>query len=306
MKQTIAFLVIVITLILSAEAFATSEHIEYNIGLNEDGSALWTIIHVTDIDSPVQGWEEFEQRLLSTIEASRENTAREMTIDVGSLEMSTNIHWETSSKTTVYVFLWQNFSLIEQGQISFGDVFTAEFFSLLYGAGELYVTYPAGYILSSASFQPNQLDNSTQTMHWYRTQDFLVGAQITLLEARDTGFIDLSNLFAAAILGSGGLVIVVIGFFIFKRRRKQMRKLTKLDRSPSWQEAESDQEKILKLLQSSGGNLKQSEVCDKLQFSRAKTSLLLSEMEKNSLVRRFKKGKSKIVFRIEKKEGRNF
>ena len=306
MKQAIAFLVIVITLLLLAEALAVSEHIEYSISLNEDGSALWTIIHVTDIDSPVQGWEEFEQRLLSTIEASKENTARNMTLDFESLEMSTNIHWETSSKTTVYVFHWQNFSLIEKGQISFGDVFAEQIFFLLYGDGELYVTYPAEYILSSTSFHPNQLDESTQTMHWYRTQDFLVGAQNILLVAKGAGVNNFSNLFAAAVLGSGGLFIVAIGFFIFKRRRRQMEKLSKLDRPPSWQEAESDQEKILQLLQSSGGNLKQSEVCDKLRFSRAKTSLLLTEMEKNSLIKRYKKGKNKIVFRIENKEGRNF
>jgi uncharacterized membrane protein len=68
---------------------------------------------------------------------------------------------------------------------------------------------------------------------------------------------------------------------------------------------ESDQDKILQLLQFSGGNLKQSEVCNKLRFSRAKTSLLLTEMEKNSLVKRYKKGKNKIIFSVENKEGRD-
>jgi len=305
MKQGIAFIVIAITLLLPAEAFAVSEHIEYNISISKDGSAFWTIIHATDIDSSVDSWEKFEQRLLFIINSAKDRTARDMALDFASLEMSTRIHWETSSKTIVYIFRWQNFSIVEEGQISFGDVFSDEFFSFLYGDGELYVTYPAEYLLSSVSFLPNQWDDSTQTLHWYRTQDFLVGAQSILLEARETGSNDIFNLFTVAVLALGGLGIVASGFTIFKQRRRQKAKLPKLDEFPSRKKVESDQEKILQLLQSSGGNLKQSEICDKLRFSRAKTSLLLAEMEKNSLVGRSKKGKNKIVFPIENKDGRN-
>ncbi len=72
MKQTIAFVVIVIVFLLPVEALAVSDHIEYNIAINKDSSATWKIIQVTDIDSTVDSWEEFEQRLLSTIETARE------------------------------------------------------------------------------------------------------------------------------------------------------------------------------------------------------------------------------------------
>ena len=196
-------------------------------------------------------------------------------------------------------------ALVKEGQISFGDIFSEGFFSRLYGDGELYVTYPEEYLLKSISSSPSQLDNSTQTLNWYRTQDFLAGGTNILLEARNAGSNNGFDLFIVAVLGSGGVGIVAIGFFIFKQRRRQKEELTKLNEFPS-REVESDQEKILQLLKSSGGNLKQSEVSDKLRFSRAKTSLLLAEMEKNRLVRRCKKGKNKIVFRIDGKEGRNF
>jgi uncharacterized membrane protein len=306
MKLQIAFIVIAIALLLPAQALAVSDHIEYNISVSEDGSAFWTIIHVTDIDSPVDGWEEFEQKLISTINTAKDSTARDMALDFASLEMSTQIHWETSSKTIVYIFRWQNFSIVDDGQIIFGDVFSDGFFSFLYGDGELYVTYPTEYILSSVSSGPSQLDDTTQTLHWYRTQDFLAGTQNILLKERNVSSNDVFNLFNVAVLGLGGLSIAAIGFFIFTQRRRQKKELSKLDGFPTRQEVESDQEKILRLLKSSGGNLKQSEVCDKLRFSRAKTSLLLAEMERNCLVRRCKKGKNKIVFRMESREGRNF
>ena len=302
MKPAIAFIAVAIAFLLSATAFAAADYIEYNISIREDGSAFWTIIHVTDINSVVDSWEDFEHRLISTINNAEDRTGREMAPDFLSLEMSTQIHWETSSKTIKYIFRWENFSIIEESQISIGDVFTEDFFSLLYGEGELILTYPSGYLLRSVSISPNEMDQSTNTLHWYRTQDFLAGNHNILFEAGvgSNGFL---NLFTLAILSSGGIGIMVITFLVFKQRRKQKEKLSRLEEFPSLQKSESDQDKILRLLESSGGNIKQSEVSAKLGFSRAKTSLLLSEMEKNSIVRRIKKGKTKIIFRVESKEG---
>lgn len=302
MKPAIALLAIAIAFLLVATTFAAVDYVEYSIDIREDGSALWTIIHVTDIDSVVDSWEDFENRLISIIENAKERTGREMAPDFSSLEMSTQIHWETSSKTIKYVFNWENFSLVEEGQISIGDIFTENFFSLLYGEGELILTYPSGYLLRSVSVSPNELDASTQTLHWYRTQDFLAGSNVILLEAGagSNGFL---NLLTLTLLSSGGIGIMAITFLVFKHRRKQKEKFSRLDKLPSLQESESDQDKILSLLESSGGNMKQSEVSARLGFSRAKTSLLLSEMEKNSIVRRIKKGKTKIIFQVENKEG---
>lgn len=304
MKPAIALLAVAIAFLISGTALAAADYVEYNINVREDGSAYWTIIHVTDIDTIVDSWEDFEYRLISAINNAKDKTGREMAPDVSSLEMSTQIHWETSSKTIMYVFRWENFSIVEEGQISIGDVFEETFFSLLYGEGELILTYPSGYVLRSVSINPNELDQSTQTLHWYRTQDFLAGNHEILFEAGEgsNGFL---NLFTLAILSSGGIGIMAITFLVFKQRRKLKEKLSRLEEFPSLQKSESAQEKILRLLEASGGNLKQSEVSAKLGFSRAKTSLLLSEMEKNSIVRRIKKGKTKIVFRVESKEGTN-
>ncbi len=306
MKQA-ALIAIVILFLLPAEAFAVSDHIEYNISVGNDNSASWTIIKVTDIDSPVDSWEEFEQRLVSAVEVSGERTNREMALDFTSLVMNTEVHWETSSKTVTYTFRWLNFSLTEQGKISFGDVLSENFFTSLYGDGELYLTYPVGYRVTSAAFSPDERDDSNQLLHWYRTQDFLVENQNISIELEGNGTSSESNvnftLFAVVGLSVGAVGAMATGFLLFKQRRRQMDMRQKL--GAPWHDTESDEEKVLQLLQSSGGSLKQSDVCDRLRFSRAKTSLLLAEMEKNSLVLRTKKGKNKIIFSVEKKEGRN-
>ena len=305
MKQAIAFVVVLIVLFLPVKVFAVSDHIEYNINVSKDGSASWKIIQVTDIDSSVDGWEQFEQRLLSTIETASAHTNREMALDYTSLEMKTEIHWETSSKTITYIFHWLNFSIIEQGKIVFGDVFNQRFFISLYGDGELYVIYPPEYSVSSVSIRPDERDDSAQMLHWYRTQDFLSVNQNVSLETGGLNSNGIVNPLVVAVLAVGGLGAAAIGVFIFRHKSGQKEGLLKSDEPPSWQKVESDQDKILELLQSSGGNLKQSEVCNKLRFSRAKTSLLLAEMEKNSLVKRYKKGKNKIIFSVENKEGQH-
>jgi hypothetical protein len=303
MKQVVAFIILLTMLLLTVQGVSGSDHLEYNVHVEKDGSALWTIIQATDINVSIDSWEEFEDRIFSTIDAAMDSTGRDMAVDLTSLEAKTEIFWEISSKTIEYRFRWENFSIVEEGQISFGDVFSDGFFSLLYGDGELYMTYPAEYDLKSVSLPPNERDDSTQTLHWYRSQDFLVEEPRVLLASR----VGVSNenlpLLTGAVLGLGALSAMIIGFFIFKQRRKAKEKLLGSNKFSSWQEVKSDQEKILQLLRSSGGSLKQSAICDKLRFSRSKTSQLLAKMEKNSLVRRRKKGKNKIVFLIENRGG---
>src|SRR4030067_3492142 len=108
------------------------DYIEYKIQINLDSSAAWTITKVSDINATID-LEGFQQRVESLIEGAGIKTGREMSLDVNSLQVSDEISWETQSRTTVYAFNWQNFTVIEESEIVFGDVFqTSGFFSQLY------------------------------------------------------------------------------------------------------------------------------------------------------------------------------
>jgi hypothetical protein len=215
-----------------------------------------------------------------------------MALDFTSLEMKTDMHWETSSQTIEYIFRWENFSTGENGKIVFGDTLRGNFFSIFYGNGELYVTYPPQYSVNSASPQPDEQNNFTQTLHWYRTQDFSTTSDITLTESNSVNNLPLPILVVAF---SGVLGAMATGFLIFNIRRQRKLNSPKTIEPEPWKEPQNSEEKILQLLKQSGGGVKQSEICTKLKFSRAKTSLLLAEMEKTNQVRRDKKGKNKIV-----------
>jgi len=294
MKQAFILIILFIILFPQADALAVSDHLEYNINVTRDGSASWTIIQATDINSTVDSCDEFEQRLLSIINNAKDHTGRDMALDMSSLQMKEEIHWETSSQTIEYVFRWENFSIVKDGKITFGDSFSGNFFSKLYGDGELCVTYPQGYS-ALASPLPNEQANSSQTLRWYRAQDFLRGEPNIVLAEQDGVTNEGLPPIAVVAAYSGVLGVIAIGFLLFNLKRNRKENLTQTAALPKWQGVEDNKEKILQLLKFSGGNIKQSEICTNLKFSRTKTSLLLAEMEKNNQVRRTKKGKNKIV-----------
>ena len=69
-------------------------------------------------------------------------------------------------------------------------------------------------------------------------------------------------------------------------------------------ELETEEGKILKLLKSSGGSMRQSAIVDQCRFSKAKTSQLLAVLEKNGNITRYKKGRDKIVNLTERVKNR--
>ena len=296
MKQAVIFIVLVMVLFLPAEGLTVPDHIEYNINVDKDGSASWTVVRATDINSTAYSCDELEQKLLSTINAAKDRTGRGMALDVTSLQMKTEVHWEASSQTIEYVFRWENFSIVKEGQINFGDVFGDDFFSTFCGDGELSVTYPEEYSIDLASVLAGAQTSSPQTLRWYRTQYFLSGKPNIVLTKQDRVTNQGPPVATIAVLFSATLVAVTVGFLLFNNRRNRNGRLSQQVEPSQWQGVEGNKEKILQLVRSSGGSMKQSEICTRLKFSRAKTSILLAEMEKNNQVRRDKNGKNKMVY----------
>jgi uncharacterized membrane protein len=58
---------------------------------------------------------------------------------------------------------------------------------------------------------------------------------------------------------------------------------------------ETEEDKIIKILKSSGGSLRQSVIVEQCRFSKAKTSQLLTVLEEKGKITRLKKGRDKIV-----------
>jgi len=307
-------LIVLVASILGAQSQANI--VQYSIVVNGDGSASWTITQVTGINSTTDTWNGFMQRALSLVAAAAVQAGREMAVDNSSFEMSTTNFQDSQSKTTEYLFTWLNFSIMQTASLTFGDVFRVnDFFGQLYGDGTLQIAYPSTYMVQSVLPSPNQRNDSQHVLEWLGSQFFVNGKpSVTLtLYSSTTGqpgggtsngaspdwqFYVLIGVIVAAAF-SAFLAV----FYLARRRRSKRGDLTEAVAPVYASVLESEEEKVLKIIRSHGGSMFQSAITEECSFSKAKTSQLLSALERKGVVLRYKKGRDKIVTLVEQVKG---
>jgi len=276
-------------------------YFEYIVQVNSDGSAVWAITQFSSVDSPTDTWEGFQEKIFTLVDAASALTGREMAISEDSLQINTTI--SSASRITEYSFIWQNFSIVHDGELRFGDVFEVNnFFGQLYGDAALELSYPSDYSVKSVSPPPNERQDAAQTLRWARTHDLASGVSVILTRAPSNGFSDNISQYGPIVVALVvGVTVSLLGFFVVKRRRNKGENASSaiLGASP----IESEEDKVLKLLKSSGGSMRQSEITERCRFSKAKTSQLLTALENNGIITRYKKGRDKIVTLKERVKG---
>jgi uncharacterized membrane protein len=296
-RHLLAVLAVLLFLVVVNEAHC-QDYIQYQIQTNSDNSVTWTITQVSDINATIDTWEGFQQKISNIVNVAINATNREMDIEPESIQLETVISWETQAKTTEYRFKWLNFSTTENGKLFFGDVFQVpEFFSQLYGDGALQITYPLNYTVISVSPTPNNQDDALQTLEWYRTQDFINGKPSITLSSKSQNDSTVGWSLGELTVAVSAIVVVVslLGFYMIRQNKQKAKAVPKTATVAGTALTESDEEKILKIIQSSGGALNQTAIAEKCRFSKAKTSQLLAELERKGVIKRFKKGRDKIV-----------
>ena len=282
-----AFLALLLLPIYEAQG---QDYVEYNVRINDDGSAAWRIVQVSDINAPVDSWTGFQQRILDLVDSAASVSHREMSLDFDSLQIDTETSAE--SKTTEYVFNWLNFSIIQNQLITFGDVFSVEnFFGQLYGDAALKITYPPNFAVKSVSPELNERDNQTQTLVWFRTQDFVSGNPSIVLTSGSGGD---WLLYLAVSIVTVAVGVSIASFFVFRKRKSNAKAATTASLTAT-SLVETDEDKIIKIIKSAGGTMRQSVITEQTRFSKAKTSQLLTALEQKGVVTRHKKGRDKIV-----------
>ena len=114
MKINTLFVKVSLVLLLIPYAIVYCEgQIEYDIHVDGDGLATWSITHVAELNASIDSLEQFQNRVTSLVEAAKNKTGREMTADVESIK-----HVLSGSYVVVeYIFKWKNFSEIEDSKI---------------------------------------------------------------------------------------------------------------------------------------------------------------------------------------------
>ena len=287
-------------LLLPLHAAQCQNYFEYNVHVKNDGSAVWTITQFSSANATVEAFDVFQQKIFTLIGSAAIITHREMSIDQNSLQINTTISSE--SKTTEYTFVWLNFSVVQDGKISFGDVFqVTNFFGQLYGDAALQLTYPSDFSVKSVTPAPYERQDSADILKWSRTQDLVTNKVNVVLTSNNQDGNSPSNswqLYVVVAVFAVGVILSVLGFYMFKRRKNNAASGT-----PAESSLMSEEDKVLKLLKSSGGSMRQSEITAQTRFSKAKTSQLLAALEKRGSITRYKNGRDKIVTLKERVKG---
>ena len=307
MKTSIIVAIVSLALFLLPFVTALRESSStYTIQIGSDGSATWTMSQTLMINSTLETLETLQSRITSLVESAETATGRNMTATVDSLTFTQPTN--SSYIQVEYVFEWENFSEVEKARIVIGDVFLApDFFDQLYGDGEVYMTYPSNYVVDTVQPAPFMRNNSIQTLEWLGTKDLENGGSIVLeQESAAPSFIDTLRANAFLILGLIAIAACSsVGFYVFGHHRKKKVDASETCKLTNLPVMEDDEQKTVKLLQSSGGTLHQSAIIDKFGFSKAKASQLLTVLERKGVITRYKKGRDKIVVLVEQANGEN-
>ncbi len=283
-----------VLVLLPLNLVQAQNNLVYNVQVRSDGSALWTISQLPGVNGSVESFDYFQQQIFSLNDSVVVAAQRDLSIDEETIQISTTIN--EGAESTEYSFVWRNFSVVNDGQLSFGDVFkTEDFFGRLFGDGALQLTYPSNYNVETVKPQPYERFDSDNTMLWLRTQDLTDGPVSVVLVSRSqnpsaTADWQIYGLIVGVV--SIGVVISVLGFYSFKRRHGTD-KIPPAETQVSLLDTEED--KVLKVLKLAGGAMRQSEIVEQCRFSKAKTSQLLTALEKSGCITRYKKGRDKIV-----------
>jgi len=225
------------------------------------------------------------------LNGARMETGREnMSIPMTSFKLA--VSFFDSYRIIKYEFYWTEFAEREGSYIRIGDVFeSASFFFL--GDGKLKLVYPAGYAVESVS--PGSVVKSDRTLTWNSVAVFNGGEPNAVFRSGNQSFIDVLRENAFQVIGL--ITLVGLGFFSlwFFKFRKARKIVVAKPVSLAATGIVEDEEKVISLLKGAGGSLYQSDISDKLGFSRSKTSKLLALMENKGRIRRVKKGRERVV-----------
>jgi uncharacterized membrane protein len=292
-SKTVCLVLCVLTLAtIPIQMVKSQNYAQYQLTINSDGSAAWKITQFTDANGAVDSWDAFQQKAFNLVDSAVNATQRDMSVDEKSLMINTTV--SEHSKTTEYDFTWQNFSVVEGNDIVFGDAFqTTDFFAQLYGDASLQVNYPVDFVVKSVVPQPYSSDDTAKTFEWARTQDLSGGKTSVILTKLSQNATEsatpLVTFTAIAVVASLAIVLSV-GFYLFKRRKSGF---AVSDAKPFIFETEEG--KVVKILQAAGGTMRQSDITEQTGFSKAKTSQLLTALESRGSITRYKSGRDKIV-----------
>ncbi|OKY79184.1 MAG: putative membrane-associated trancriptional regulator [Candidatus Methanohalarchaeum thermophilum] len=305
MKKRSIFLLTLTTLVLISLFLPTLSAQEYDfktnyqITLNNDTSANWTIENRIKLETDSQ--ENQFQKYLSNITETETNlfkdnikaivstasnsTQRKMSASNFSLNGTIEQGITGTYGVIHYNFHWTNFTVIDNEKIKLGDVFVNGLY--LSETDTLTIHYPTGYKIHSIDPEPTKIQD--KELIWKGPNDFEPNNPEILLkheETEKTTSIQKYGIIIALIITLSSATIYI---YFNKFKKKNQNKTTKPE------DYDNDLELILNILEESNGSIFQTKLVEKTGFSKAKVSNLLKKLKKEEKIKKIKKGRQNLI-----------
>lgn len=291
-----------------------------HVDLQADGTAMWAITYRTALetdedrvkferfrdeleDNPERYLGPFRQRMTGVVAdapVDRETGAVDFRV-VASIQ-------EVPDRWGVvrFEFTWIGFARGGEDRLHVGDVFGSGFY--LEEGDAMEISAPDGHVVETAEPSPDSIEDDA--VRWRGRRDFDVEEPAVTVVRRSVagsaegrnqtptdGFSLLAIVGVVLLLGLLGLVVA--------RRRQVIPVRSKTDDVGGSEPPVAaddpegtllaDEDRLIRLLESEGGRIKQAEVASRLDWSTSKTSRVISRMHEEGSVRKYRLGRENVV-----------
>lgn len=318
----------------AAQADVDPDAVHIGIDIDENGDATWTIEYrvrltdenetaayediVTDVENNQSAYiDRFATRMNDTVDAAEEQTGR--TMDASNFTVSAEIReLPQTYGVMTYTFEWGNFAVTEGETIRIGDALEGFF---LDEETTLLISWPESH--TATTVEPEPTDRRTQVVTWDGPLEFATGEPLVVAEPSEsvtttgTNGGPPSGMDDALLLVAGvfGLLIVLalVAVWYYQTRSTEDgagAPPVQTDEgdddggpAPAAESPESEpeeallsnEERVTRFLDDHGGRAKQQEIVDGLDWTEAKTSQVLSSMESEGAIEKFRIGRENVV-----------
>lgn len=294
------------------------------IQLHPNGSATWFIQVRTrlETDEEVDQYRRFQERIradntrldtfrtqmTSVIRTAANTTGRDMS--ARSFSLSTHIQ-EVPRRWGVvtYHLLWTGFAATDGNTLVVGDVFDGGFF--LASEDRLVIVPPPGYRIVDRAPAPDDVEGTS--LVWAGREDFADERPYVRLEPSSTGQTATTQATGGGTddqttvlpgnpgwIGGVAILLITAGLVVLARRLRTGSKSPPIRGAtdPSDQGGPSivtDTERVIELLETNEGQLRQRDIDNAVEWSSSKTSRVLAEMAETGTIEKLRIGRENVI-----------
>jgi len=303
----LVLLLLLTTPVGAAQTRPETDNTVTRIAVQADGDARWTVTVRTRLETQAEvrtyrtfqeGVRENESRYLSPFRdritgvVTAADSESDRTMRAGNFSLQTSIQ-EVPRRWGVlqYSFTWREFARADDSDIVVDDVFGDGLF--IARNDTLVITGPEGYTATGVRPTPTTADGGT--VSWRGPRDFGGGDPTVRFVTASTGPASPTPGDGAPATGGSALLVAVAGVLALLAGYAVYRQRADGDEGDGDATIVTDGDRVVQLLEDSGGQLKQTAVAAECDWSASKTSRVLSDLAEEGRVEKLRLGRENVI-----------